>query len=438
MRLVLLTVATLVLLAGGVLGALGLAGAATAGDTALDDVTAPVVAVFPASGVQGGTVMLRFKVSDDSGQANPEVFVFRGKEPCAVGDLACFKARAVVQQQLGYRPATGSLEHVTLPLDDKSLTGPLVWCMNANDVAGNLSALACAPLVVLASAPKPKPKPTKPPQAKDTSPPQVEAFTKGLTKPGSRDTLLFTVKDDSGRAKVHATLYEGGKPIKSVTGSDSANGQKWSWNKVLFANDLVGPLFFCVWAEDAAGNRSARAPKSSCAWIKLLVPIEKVSNGCGGGVAKWDVGVLAQNYFGNEHTYFDSGSGLKYTVNFEEACNLHDAGYGGHTVVDKLRPGKQGIKDFRDWTRREVDNKFLQDMRLLCHQGIPASAEDALAKCIGGAAYYALPLNHEIGAETLYGFVHKFGDAFFDSDLTKPGHQGASEKSGPRDRFDFD
>jgi hypothetical protein len=429
-----LTVATLALLTGCVFGGVGLAGAATAGDTARKDTTAPVVTVFPASGHQGGTATLKFKVSDDSGQANPELFVFRGTKPCTIGDLACFKARAVVQQQLGYGPATGSLEHVTLPLHDRSLTGPLVWCMNANDVAGHLSALACAPLVVSASTPGPKPTGS---QGKDTSPPQVEALAKGLTKPGTRDTLLFTVKDDSDHAKAHITLYQGGKPIQSAIGSDKAHGQKWAWSKVLFANDLDGPLFFCVWAEDAAGNRSARAPHSSCAWIKLLVPIERVSNGCGGGVATWDVGVLAQNYFGNEHTYFDSGSGLKYTVNFKDACDLHDAGYGGHTVVDKLRPGKQGIKDFRDSTRREVDNKFLQDMRLLCHQGIPATAEDALAKCIGGAAYYALPVNHEIGAETLYGFVHKFGDMFFDSDLTKPGLQSASEKTGPRDRFNF-
>ena len=57
------------------------------------------------------------------------------------------------------------------------------------------------------------PKPTTTgPKPKDTVPPRVTAFTaKGFAQQGGSVALQFTLKDDSGRAKVHYTVYEGGK-----------------------------------------------------------------------------------------------------------------------------------------------------------------------------------------------------------------------------------
>jgi hypothetical protein len=263
--------------------------------------------------------------------------------------------------------------------------------------------------------------PTTPSSKRDTSPPTVRAYpSKGLVKPGSRASLSFSAKDDSGRATVHADLYEGGTKIRTASASGAAKGQRGRWRPSLAAH-LKGPLYFCVWAQDAAGNRSARAPRSSCAWISLLVPIARVSNGCGG--AGWAALVAIQNYFGNTHTYSDSNINplaKSYTVNFKAACDLHDAGYGGHTVADAINGG---TIDYHGWSRARVDTKFLADMRRLCGRAIPAAAKTALTNCRARGG------NASFGAATLYNFVHKHGWRFFDADLTKPGIQRTGHRN---------
>lgn len=244
---------------------------------------------------------------------------------------------------------------------------------------------------------------TKPPATtpEDTTPPQVKALSPaGVTKPKTSVALDFNVTDDSGRASALATLYDGGAKIRSAGGTGPATGKGWQW-KVELAAGLKGPLFFCVWAKDAAGNRSAKSPKSSCAWIPLLVDIERVSNGCGG--EGWSGIVAAQNWAGNTGSY--SQGGTTYVVNFVAACNLHDAGYGGHTVEDGINGG---VVDFRRWSRKQVDRKFRDDMARLCAAQIPASAPAALSECRGNWRNQ---------------FVRKFGSRFFDADLMTPGTQ---------------
>lgn len=150
------------------------------------------------------------------------------------------------------------------------------------------------------------------------------------------------------------------------------------------------------------------------------VPIETVSNGCGG--AGWASVVAAQNYLGNTSVYKNSNKNplaKSYTVDFKAACDLHDAGYSGAIVRDRLRGG---IKDFRKWTRKQVDDKFLADMRLLCRRAIPASATVALTNCLARGG------NLSFGAESRFNFVRKWGHLFFDADLSTPGTQ----RTGPR------
>jgi hypothetical protein len=144
-----------------------------------------------------------------------------------------------------------------------------------------------------------------------------------------------------------------------------------------------------------------------------------VSNTCGGG--GWDTLEAAQNYLGNTHSYQQS-LGRSYTVNFAEACNLHDAGYGGHTVRDTINGG---TIDMHAWSRPRVDRKFLGDMRTLCTRAIPEDAKNAREKC------YSAGGTLSIGALSLYNFVEKFGWRFFDADLTTPGIQ----KRGHRANF---
>jgi hypothetical protein len=253
-----------------------------------------------------------------------------------------------------------------------------------------------------------------------SNPPVVKAKPTGLTRPGTRGKLEFTVKDDSGKAKAHLTLYEGGRALYTADSSlGAAEGKVWAYNARFDAN-LIGPLYFCVWAENAAGVKSRNAPGSSCNWISLLAPLAKVSNGCGG--AGWSAIVWVQNYFGNKHTYKDSNINplaRSYTVDFAPACNIHDAGYGGQTIVDGINGG---TVDFHGWSRKQVDDKFLADMQTLCARAIPATARTALANCRARGG------NISLGARSLYNFVRSQGYRFFDADLTKTGLQRSGHR----------
>jgi hypothetical protein len=103
-----------------------------------------------------------------------------------------------------------------------------------------------------------------------------------------------------------------------------------------------------------------------------LVALEAVSNGCGPG--------RNSNFRprpGDVSTYG------RFKVNFRLACDLHDAGYLGAAVAD---PINGGYVDTFDWTREQVDAKFLADERKLCGEQISSDHSDAqraLAVCIG-------------------------------------------------------
>lgn len=252
--------------------------------------------------------------------------------------------------------------------------------------------------------------PAKTTAPQDTSPPVVRASAPaGFLKATAKITVKITLRDDSGQATPHGALYSGGAIVRVAGGArKAATGQTYEWVARLAA-DVKGPLAFCAWAVDAAGNRSAKAPRSSCKWISRVVDIDLVSNTCGG--EGWESVVAAENYFGNTSGYVEDTSGHTYTVDFRDACNLHDAGYGGFTVHDKLN-GRD--IDFHNWTRKRVDDKFQSDMWLLCRKRIPPSAKTAVRTCIRDGRRYAI--------------VRTSGSQFFDYDLMTPGTQG----DGPR------
>lgn len=147
---------------------------------------------------------------------------------------------------------------------------------------------------------------------------------------------------------------------------------------------------------------TAPGPQAWPALPDALVPIGSVSNGCGGGKAS------AQGKFGDISTYRDSNinpAAKSYTVNFREACKLHDAGYSGAKVRDALHGG--AVVDFFTWTKEMVDKKFFEDMLLICERTIPPSAATALANCkaTGG--------NFSTGARSRFNFVDRFGSLFW-------------------------
>jgi hypothetical protein len=164
-----------------------------------------------------------------------------------------------------------------------------------------------------------------------------------------------------------------------------------------------GDLLIGYWTDNPAGQQEFTAKLEEEELPDALVPIEKVSNGCGGGKAG-EAGI--QQSAGNTSTYLNSNNplGRRYRVNFKDACDLHDAGYSHAKVEDKLNGG---IVDFLHWSQAAVDRKFLLDMRLICKRDIPASAPVARDDCEGTGG------KTSFGAETRYNFVFRFGYKFF-------------------------
>ena len=248
------------------------------------------------------------------------------------------------------------------------------------------------------------------PEGQDTSAPRIAVVPPGgIHKPGTHVKVTITMRDDSGKATLNAVLLDGGTSARTARGTNlKAKGEPTTWDIPLQA-DLKGPLYVCAWAQDAAGNKSAKAPRSSCAYISLLVDIDLVSNTCGG--EGWDMWVAAQNTFGNTSLYEDEPTHATYKVNFADSCNLHDAGYGGHTVYDKIN---KEVVDYHSWSRARVDTKFQTDMWQQCHRQIAAVATSALKKCIRDSWRYNL--------------VHTAGSHFFDADLLTPGVQATGQR----------
>ncbi|MDO8731121.1 MAG: phospholipase A2 [Actinomycetota bacterium] len=102
------------------------------------------------------------------------------------------------------------------------------------------------------------------------------------------------------------------------------------------------------------------------------VSLESVSNGCGGGEVGDDPRFL-------DEVSFSSGTkGLRFKVRFRQACNIHDAGYGGYKIRNPLH--KNTGVDYLAVPRKTIDDQFLRDLRLLCDEQLPKSQSAAGAK----------------------------------------------------------
>jgi hypothetical protein len=339
---------------------------------------------------------------------------------------------AKIGEQAYHWPSTGPTERVDGPRtvsenfnvafkigSSKVWTKNVVASINIRVCGGICSGYAIDAVITFKKPSSPPAKPPSPP----AKPPLQNDRPLALAwevkqpyplRPGTYAWLPYSLRDDSGKAKLHATLYEGGEAVFEWASKYflTADGRHQNW-KVHLSTSLKGPLYFCVWAENPKGAKSLNAPKSDCAFLSFLVDIKRVSNGCGG--EGWDSLVWVENYFGNVHTYYDPGTGATYRVSFVDACDLHDAGYAGMTVEDKINGGPP--KDMHGWTRKVVDDEFWRNMKKLCDKQIPPSATVALAKCkgVGGRA--------SIGSEWLYNKVRDWGGHFFDADLETPGTQ---------------
>lgn len=122
------------------------------------------------------------------------------------------------------------------------------------------------------------------------------------------------------------------------------------------------------------GSAHAPAYPSNTAappFYDALVALDAVSDGCGFGRAA-----------SSNRRSADISNYGRFKVNFRLACDLHDAGYLGAAVAD---PINHGYVDSFDWTREQLDAKFLADGRTLCRlqiSGGRADAKRALAACL--------------------------------------------------------
>lgn len=134
-----------------------------------------------------------------------------------------------------------------------------------------------------------------------------------------------------------------------------------------------------------------------------LVPIESVSNGCGGGDAGTDYQYGDDSAFVNSEIPFADNvawkKAKKYPVNFRQACMQHDAGYSHAKVKDMALNGGKVI-DYFTWTKKKVDDKFLKDMIKICDASIPKTAKIALNNCKNNGGFHTVS-----GAKTRYNIV---------------------------------
>lgn len=143
---------------------------------------------------------------------------------------------------------------------------------------------------------------------------------------------------------------------------------------------------------------------------RQAVALETISNGCGGGEAGDDPRFL------DEVTFSSGTSGLRFKVRFRQACNVHDAGYGGYKIRNPLH--KNAIVDYLTVPRKTIDDQFLSDLKLLCDQQLPKAKSAAWAKkkCYAHAVAY-------------WAAVREVGSAFFDADPEQPGQQLVGTRS---------
>ncbi|MDO8307757.1 MAG: hypothetical protein Q7V58_05280 [Actinomycetota bacterium] len=259
-------------------------------------------------------------------------------------------------------------------------------------------------------------------RAADTSPPEITLQVPDRPiRAGKEFKVRWSVSDDSGEAQLNIALYSNGTVVEGF--SEASKGLVNATGKLMqgtvgAVSGWPGPFYLCMWAEDAAGNRSDNAPYSACGWVAIEVLLRQLpatANGCGG--AQWgEWAAMVQNWLLDSQEYHG------WKVEFRTACNQHDAGYAGITVKDPFRNG--GIIDFREWTRSEVDSKFKDDLAALCRKWLkPAHLTAAqMDQCEEGPQLALVP-GATPGAATYFEGVRAYARAAFDTNPTLQGVQ---------------
>ena len=101
----------------------------------MPDRITPHAQALPASGLHGRPLKLRFRISDDSGQAREQLTVLQGR-------------RRVWMKTLPLHTVTAARAESAVWPVSRSAAGAFRFCVQAWDAAGNASRLSCAPITV--------------------------------------------------------------------------------------------------------------------------------------------------------------------------------------------------------------------------------------------------------------------------------------------------
>jgi hypothetical protein len=101
-----------------------------------------------------------------------------------------------------------------------------------------------------------------------------------------------------------------------------------------------------------------------------------------------------------------------FTVDFRNACAMHDAAYAGGFVIDPFNGVPVDTSRQSRWT---IDVDFLHDLKTLCRGSIPLDAPVALVSCFAVA-------------DTYFAAVRAAGSAFFDASPFVPGIQSVGTR----------
>jgi len=201
----------------------------------------------------------------------------------------------------------------------------------------------------------------------------------------------------TGPVQVVLTLYSDGSLVWTQTTppvtKDGTFTRKIPAPLFVITTTRFGPFYLCLSTVNKAGVKSSGAPCSNVMWVGIEVPLNRVSNGCGGQLGS----KFIDRWMSKE---WDSKKIGGETVLFKPACDAHDAGYSGLTVKN---PVSGMITDYRTWTRQQVDDFFMMDLQSICMKH-----PKVVMSCMPFPTKY-------------YGVVRAVGSWFYDADPTIPG-----------------
>ena len=258
----------------------------------------------------------------------------------------------------------------------------------------------------------------------ELTPPRVtvtEGPTPAYASPGGTVAVSFRVNDDNAGLSVRAQLFTG-LYASGGTLVDDTNLPEWvdarpGTEGNVYEGDFTvpvgdpGPFYACGWARATTNLASAHAPTSACVWVPVVIDPASVSEGCPATSAWAPKARFTRAWMRDTQDYRGT------TVDFRTACQWRDAGYRGLAVNV---PG-EGLRDYRTWSRSQVDAQFLTDLRAACTATLTSAVARRLCTASAGFSLnrpYRPVAGKVPGAQDYLRATRQLARGAFDVDLT--------------------